>query len=52
LGWPPDDAGYQKWLQSLDAARIAQRDDTGRAAAFPALRHTFISDVDAGGVHP
>ncbi len=52
----------QAWL---DAARTPQermareqstfcayRDDAGRCADFHALRHTFISNLVAGGVHP
>lgn len=35
-----------------DASAIAARDDAGRVADFHALRHTFISNLAAGGVHP
>jgi len=31
---------------------LAYRDDAGRCADFHALRHTFISNLAAGGVHP
>ena len=34
------------------AAGIAARDDAGRVVDFHALRHTFISNLAAGGVHP
>lgn len=35
-----------------DAAGIAARDDAGRVVDFHALRHTFISNLAAGGVYP
>lgn len=35
-----------------DAAGIAERDAAGKVADFHALRHTFISNLAAGGVHP
>ncbi|MGD0138497.1 MAG: tyrosine-type recombinase/integrase [Tepidisphaeraceae bacterium] len=31
---------------------LAYKDDAGRCADFHALRHTFISNLAAGGVHP
>jgi hypothetical protein len=31
---------------------LAYRDDAGRCADFHALRHTFISNLASGGVHP
>jgi hypothetical protein len=31
---------------------LAYRDDAGRVADFHAFRHTFISNLIAGGVHP
>jgi integrase/recombinase XerD len=36
----------------LAAAGLAYRDDADRCADFHALRHTFISNLAAGGVHP
>ena len=36
----------------LEAAGIVYRDDAGRVADFHALRHTFISNLAAGGIHP
>jgi integrase len=36
----------------VEAAGIAYRDDAGRVADFHALRHTFISNLARGGVHP
>ena len=36
----------------LAKAGIAYRDDAGRVVDFHALRHTFISNLAAGGVHP
>ncbi len=37
---------------NLTAAGITYRDNAGRVADFHALRHTFISNLAAGGVHP
>jgi integrase len=39
----------QEREQSTD---LAYRDDAGRVFDFHALRHTFISNLAAGGVHP
>src|SRR5262249_27614559 len=36
----------------VEAAGIAYRDDAGRVADFHALRHTFISNLARGGIHP
>jgi len=36
----------------LKAAGIGYRDDAGLVADFHALRHTFISNLARGGVHP
>src|SRR5437762_14352658 len=36
----------------LEAAGIAYRDGAGLVADFHALRHTFISNLARGGVHP
>jgi integrase/recombinase XerD len=36
----------------LAAAGIAYRDDAGRVVDFHALRHTFITALARGGVHP
>src|SRR5262249_50698710 len=36
----------------LAAAGIAYRDGSGRVADFHALRHTFITNLANGGVHP
>ncbi len=36
----------------IAAAGIAYRDDAGKVADFHSLRHTFISNLAAGGVHP
>ncbi len=38
--------------EDLKAAGIAYRDDSGRVVDFHALRHTFISNLARGGVHP
>lgn len=59
-----DDLEYapEAWLKaaSSDEERLemsktrflSYRDDSGRVADFHALRHTFISNLAAGGVHP
>ncbi len=36
----------------LEDAGIPYRDDAGRVADFHALRHTFITNLARGGVHP
>ena len=36
----------------IEAAGIAYRDDAGRVSDFHSLRHTFITNLAAGGVHP
>jgi hypothetical protein len=36
----------------LEAAEIPYRNDAGRVADFHSLRHTCISNLAAGGVHP
>jgi hypothetical protein len=36
----------------VEAAGIAYRDEAGLVADFHALRHTFISNLARGGVHP
>ncbi len=36
----------------LEAAGIAYRDSSGRVVDFHALRHTFITNLVRGGVHP
>lgn len=36
----------------LKAAGIRYRNDAGKVAEFHSLRHTFISNLAAGGVHP
>ncbi len=38
--------------EDLTAAGIPYRDDAGLVADFHALRHTFISNLARGGVHP
>src|SRR5581483_5553721 len=38
--------------QDLQAAGVAYRDAAGHVADFHALRHTFISNLARGGVHP
>jgi integrase len=36
----------------LDAAEISHHDDAGRVVDFHALRHTFITNLARGGIHP
>ena len=38
--------------EDLKTAGVVYRDDSGRVADFHGLRHTFISNLAAGGVHP
>jgi len=38
--------------QDVTAAGLAYRDDEGRFADFHSLRHTFITNLANGGVHP
>src|SRR6202041_4196176 len=49
-------ADYKKVIDMLRAdladAGIAYIDDAGRFADFHAIRHTFISNLAHGGVHP
>jgi integrase len=54
--------GRRAWLESQGAGQdrrtveesnfLLYRDDAGRVADFHALRHTFISNLAGGGVHP
>ncbi len=54
--------GRRAWLESHGIAQdrraaeesnfLSYRDDAGRVADFHALRHTFISNLASGGVHP
>ncbi len=49
----PDADEVAKMIRAdLTAAGIPYRDETGRVADFHALRHTFISNLAAGGVRP
>ncbi len=38
--------------QDLEAAGIPYSDESGHVADFHSLRHTFISNLAAGGIHP
>ena len=49
---PPRQHAVEVFRADLSVAGIAYRDDTGRVADFHALRHTFITNLAAGGVHP
>ncbi len=49
----PDKGVIAKMLRAdLTNAGIAYRDDAGHVADFHALRHTFITNLARGGVHP
>ncbi len=51
--WPNDDSTHSKMLKAdLEAAGMAYVDSSGRFADFHALRHTYISLITQGGVHP
>ncbi len=46
---------HRKNAERFEAERssfLAYRDEAGRCADFHALRHTFISNLAAGGIHP
>jgi hypothetical protein len=55
-------AARKAWIEQTDAAEdraereqsnfLAYQDDAGRFADAPSLRHTFISNLVAGGVNP
>ena len=46
------DKGAEMLRVDLKAAKIPYTDDSGRVADFHSLRHTFISNLAASGVHP
>jgi integrase len=49
----PEASDVAKMLRAdLAAAGIAYRSEAGRVADFHGLRHTFISNLARGGVHP
>ena len=48
--WPQKPA--KMFRCDLEDAGITYRDDAGRVADFHSLRHTFISNLARGGVHP
>ncbi len=47
-----DDMLTRAFRLDCAAAGIVYRDDSGRVADFHALRHTFISNLAQGGIHP
>ena len=49
---PERDKMIQAFRADLTAAAIPYRDPAGRVADFHALRHTFITNLAASGVHP
>jgi integrase len=50
--WIAAAGSQQERTERGDGTFLAYRDDVGRCADFHALRHTFISNLAAGGVHP
>ena len=49
----PEASDVVKMLRSdLSAAGIPYRDDAGRVADFHSLRHSFLTNLADGGVHP
>ncbi len=42
----------QMFRADIEATGISYRDDAGKVSDFHSLRHTFISNLAAGGVHP
>jgi integrase len=49
----PDNRTVNKMFRrDLAAAKIVYRDEAGLVADFHSLRHTFISNLACGGVHP
>ncbi len=50
--WLEEAVTPQERAEREASAFLAYRDDAGRVADFHALRHTFISNLAAGGVHP
>ncbi len=46
------DRGARMLKADLEAAGIAYVDSAGRYADFHALRHTFVTNLASGGVHP
>jgi len=49
---PPRQGLAEMLRTDLEAAGIPYRDASNRVVDFHALRHTFISNLAAGGVHP
>jgi len=50
--WLDAHQNAQERLEAAGDTFLSYRDDAGRVADFHALRHTFISNLAAGGVHP
>ena len=49
---PKKDKVIDMLKADLELAGIPYRDDAGKVSDFHALRHSFISNLAAGGVHP
>ena len=51
-GWARNRAGAAMLRADLKKAGVSYKDASGRYADFHSLRHTFISNLARGGVHP
>jgi hypothetical protein len=49
---PPSDSTAAMLRADLKAAGIVYRDENGRVADFHCLRHSFITNLASGGIHP
>ena len=49
---PASDQGSKMLRADLEAAKIDYKDAAGRVVDFHALRHTFITNLSNGGLHP
>ena len=49
---PPGCVGARILRPDLEAVSIPYEDDLGRVADFHALRHSFITALASGGIHP
>jgi integrase len=50
--WVASNSTLEARQECASSSFLAYRDDAGRVIDFHALRHTFISNLAAGGVHP
>ncbi len=49
---PTGNKGAAMLRADLEAAEVAEKDEAGRVVDFHSLRHTFITNLCNGGVHP